>query len=133
MPSVAEVNAHIAMWLPKPKAALDRVPMIALLMGEEPMDRHTTSAASLTPPQFAPAEWAQIVHTLRLSPQQAKIVALILQGHRDKQIACDLGLSAATVRSHLRCIFARIDVRDRVELVLRVFATSEQTVVHHQN
>lgn len=73
------------------------------------------------PPQFAGAEWGEIVNALRLSPQQSNVVALIMRGRRDKQIAGELGLSPATVRTHLRGIFVRLDIQDRVELVLRVF------------
>ena len=87
------------------------------------MDRHV-AAESLTPPQFAPTQWARIVATLRLSPQQANIAALILQGRRDKQIAYELGLSPATVRTHLRNTFTRLDLADRVELVLQIFAVA---------
>jgi DNA-binding NarL/FixJ family response regulator len=49
-----------------------------------------------------------------------------MQGRRDKQIAAELSLSPSTVRTHLRGVFARLDVQDRVELVLRVFAASKR-------
>lgn len=63
------------------------------------------------------------VDVLRLSPQQARIVGLILQGKRDKQIAAALGLQVPAVRTHLRAIFARNELADRMELALRIFAT----------
>ena len=88
------------------------------------MDRHAAGIASHGPPQFTAEEWSRIVKAMRLSPQQANIVGLIMQGRRDKQIAAELRLSPATVRTHLRTIFTRLDVQDRVELVLRVFATA---------
>ena len=66
-------------------------------------------------------EWDRVVRVLRVSGQQAKIVRLILQGKRDKQIAAELGLGVPTVRTHLTRIFSRIPVADRVELILRVF------------
>jgi DNA-binding NarL/FixJ family response regulator len=92
------------------------------------MDRQPAPLVSHPPPQFTGDEWSRIVTALRLSPQQANIVGLIMQGRRDKQIARDLHLSPATVRTHLRGIFARLDVQDRVELVLRVFATSSKMI-----
>jgi len=88
------------------------------------MDRDIPATHPHAPPQFTGEEWSRIVTALRLSPQQANIVGLIMQGRRDKQIAGELHLSPATVRTHLRAIFARLDVQDRVELVLKVFATS---------
>jgi len=66
-------------------------------------------------------EWEQVVQSLSLSPQQARIVDLILRGLKDKHIAEQLKLSIWTVRTHLNRIFARLDVDDRVELVVRVF------------
>jgi DNA-binding NarL/FixJ family response regulator len=92
------------------------------------MGRHISPPAAqpVVPPQFAPARWRRIVKVLRLSPQQANVVALIMHGRRDKQIAADLTLSPSTVRTHLRGVFTRLDVQDRVELVLRVFATSKR-------
>jgi NarL family two-component system response regulator LiaR len=92
------------------------------------MGRHISPAAAqpVVPPQFAPARWRRMIKTLRLSPQQANVVALVMKGRRDKQIAADLALSPSTVRTHLRGIFTRMDVQDRVELVLRVFAASKR-------
>ena len=90
------------------------------------MDRHAAGTASHVPPQFTAEEWSRIVKAMRLSPQQANIVGLIMQGRRDKQIAGELQLSASTVHTHLRTIFVRLDVQDRVELVLRVFATARR-------
>jgi DNA-binding CsgD family transcriptional regulator len=71
---------------------------------------------------FTPVEWDQVVDELNMSPRQADVVRLILAGKRDKQIAIKLGMSLPTVRTHLRIIFSRLDVKDRVELVLSVFA-----------
>jgi len=67
-------------------------------------------------------EWEALVDSLRLSPQQTRIVKLILQGKADKQIAREMGLRVPTVRAHLTRVFHRLGVTDRVGLVVRVFA-----------
>ena len=72
------------------------------------------------------AHYDGVVRALDLSPRQARVVRLILQGRRDKQIAEHLSLSVATVRTYLARIFARLGVADRVELVLCVWAASRQ-------
>lgn len=77
--------------------------------------------------------WARVVAVLKLSPQQARIVGLLLRGMRDKQIAAALDLSVATVRTYLSRIFVRLDVEDRVTLVLRVFAAARQRRTRHQD
>jgi DNA-binding CsgD family transcriptional regulator len=67
-------------------------------------------------------EWKRTVRMLGLSPQQARIVWLILEGKRDKQIAAKMEVGIATVRTHLARLFVKARVADRVELVLKVFA-----------
>jgi len=84
----------------------------------------TNSDLAISPtPMLTARQWTHAVDVLHFTPQQARIVGLILQGKRDKQIAGQLRLSESTVRTHLRYIFARLSVSDRVELVLRVWAT----------
>jgi DNA-binding NarL/FixJ family response regulator len=66
--------------------------------------------------------WRRIAQAMELSPQQLRIVELILRNHCDKQIAAAMGLKVPTVRTYLTRIFQHLGVRDRGELVLRVFA-----------
>ncbi len=63
-----------------------------------------------------------MLRELGFPPQQARIVELILEGRKDKQIAAAMGLRVSTVRTHLSRLFDRTDSADRVELLLRVFA-----------
>ena len=86
----------------------------------------TLRQGPLVPPQFTPDEWAQIALALHLSPQQANVVALVLQCHSDKEMAIDLGVSEDTINTHLRSIYARLGISGRVALVLRVFDTAKQ-------
>ena len=89
-------------------------------------DGHPVSAAgdgeAMLPLPLCEVEWQRVVEVLALSPQQARIVELILRGMRDKQIALALGLRVPTVRTHLSRLFARLHIADRVELILKVFA-----------
>jgi DNA-binding NarL/FixJ family response regulator len=70
---------------------------------------------------FTPSEWHALAESLRLTPQQEKVVAMLLEGKRDKQIATSLGMSLPTVRTHLSRTFARLNVSERVELLLCIF------------
>jgi DNA-binding CsgD family transcriptional regulator len=54
-----------------------------------------------------------------LSPRQAEILRLISRGKTDKEIAAELQLSIATVKTHLRAAFARLRVRSRAQAVFR--------------
>jgi DNA-binding NarL/FixJ family response regulator len=68
--------------------------------------------------------WARVNGSLQLSNQQARIVAAILRGLCDKEIAAELHLSIPTVRTYMSRIFERLDVQDRVGVVLRVFTAT---------
>ncbi len=86
---------------------------------------HVTQSANAAPSPpfhvFSDDEWNRLSCSLCLTPQQAKIVGLILQGKRDKEIAAALTTTVPTIRTHLARLFARLGVADRVELVLHVF------------
>lgn len=70
---------------------------------------------------FDNEEWKRLVAELALSPRQIEIVRHLLLGQSDKQIAAAMGLAQPTVRTHLSRLFARLNVRDRHELILRIF------------
>jgi DNA-binding NarL/FixJ family response regulator len=89
---------------------------------------------SQLPPLPLPQEkWHQLAATLKLSPQQTRIVELILRNCRDKQIAAEMKLKVPTIRTHLHRIFIRLETEDRMALVLKLFAASHQLPSrHHQ-
>lgn len=70
--------------------------------------------------------WRAIAKALALSPQQTRIVELILRGRQDKEIATELCLQVSTVRTYNRRIFFRLDVGNRLSLVLRIFAMAQE-------
>jgi two-component system nitrate/nitrite response regulator NarL len=56
-----------------------------------------------------------------LTPREREVVTLVSQGLRNKDIAARLFVSDITVRHHLTSIFAKLEVADRLELVLYAF------------
>jgi DNA-binding NarL/FixJ family response regulator len=50
-----------------------------------------------------------------LSPRHRQILALIAQGRRNEEIAVDLDLSPNTIKFHIRALYSRLGVRNRVE------------------
>jgi DNA-binding NarL/FixJ family response regulator len=72
------------------------------------------------------ATWQAVATELDLSPQQTRIVELILRGRQDKEIAAELSLSVPTVRTYLKRIFDRTQVVDRMGLVLQAFALAQE-------
>lgn len=53
----------------------------------------------------------------RLSPRERQVLQLVANGYENKQIAAELGISEATVKSYLRGIFERLEVTGRAEAV----------------
>ena len=72
------------------------------------------------------ATWQTIAEELQLSPQQTRIVELILCGYQDKEIAVELSLSEPTIRTYLKRTFDRVEVADRMGLVLHVFSKAQE-------
>lgn len=58
--------------------------------------------------------------TDRLTPREIQIAMQVSKGKYNKQIAHDINVSEWTVSSHLRRIYAKLDVRTRAEMVARL-------------
>jgi two-component system, NarL family, response regulator LiaR len=56
---------------------------------------------------------------LALSPRLRQILSLIAQGASNEKIAFELGLSPNTIKFHVRTLYARLEVRNRVEAAHR--------------
>ncbi len=54
----------------------------------------------------------------RLTPKELKIVALIVQGYKNKEIAGLLGTTEQVVKNYLRNVYDKIGVSDRLALAL---------------
>jgi DNA-binding CsgD family transcriptional regulator len=57
----------------------------------------------------------------RLTPRQNDLLRLVAAGHTNTQIARRLGISKATVRTHLENIYERLGVSSRTAAVTRAF------------
>ena len=55
-----------------------------------------------------------------LTGRQRELLALVAAGHDNVAIACQLGLSPATVRKHLENAFARLEVPSRTAAVAKI-------------
>jgi DNA-binding NarL/FixJ family response regulator len=84
-------------------------PVLAPAVMARVMDHFSTRppAASVPPPGFAD-----------LSEREREILALIGAGRSNTEIAEELVISMATVKTHVRHVFAKLDVRDRAQAVV---------------
>ncbi len=67
----------------------------------------------------------------RLTPKEMKIVALIVQGYKNKEIGLHLGTSEQVVKNYLRSIYDKTGVSDRLELAL--FTIHHRTLAEAAN
>lgn len=72
---------------------------------------------------FAPPEEGSPVDSFaqraaQLTPQQWRVLALMVQGDQNKQIAHKLGVGEATVKAHVTVILRKLGVRSRTQAVI---------------
>jgi len=59
-----------------------------------------------------------------LRPSEVKVLDLILCGLTGPQVAHKLSVAPSTVKTHMRALFEKFDVSNKVELVSTVFAAT---------
>lgn len=75
-----------------------------------------TSAAAVVPVNNA---WTA------LSGREAQVARAVAAGRSNKEVAALLFISERTVKAHLGAVFEKLDVRDRLQLVLRLAASAD--------
>jgi len=53
----------------------------------------------------------------RLTPHEVRLLKLLVQGHRYKTAAAELGVSPHTISFHLRRVYQKLDVHSKAEAV----------------
>ncbi|MGE0882749.1 MAG: response regulator transcription factor [Blastocatellales bacterium] len=95
----------------------------AVMAGEVWLDQKTTAkllgelSRSRRPQQIDPDE-AKIG---TLSPREREVIKLVGEGLKNQQIANRLFISETTVRHHLTSIFDKLELSDRVELIIYAY------------
>ncbi len=89
-----------------PGALVDKVR--AALRGEVPLDPAAVSV--LAQPHDDPFA--------ELTPREREVLQLIAQGMSNKRIAAAMGIAEKTVKTHAGSVFAKLNVRDRVQAAL---------------
>lgn len=73
-------------------------------------------------PLFTEAEWGHLASVFGLTPRQCQIARLMCAGLTYKSVGAHVSISINTVRMHMRALFAKLGVHDRVSLVLQLVA-----------
>jgi len=75
---------------------------------------------------ITPAQGADLVPLLalgyRLTQREQQVLEFLARGMTTSEITARLGISAHTVRDHIKALLGKVGVRSRAELVARIFA-----------
>ncbi|MGD1994124.1 MAG: response regulator transcription factor [Anaerolineae bacterium] len=85
-----------------------------LAQGEAPLSRSMTSKLLRQLARQGSMIVPQISSDL-LSPREQEVLALIVEGLTNREIAAELGIAVNTVRNHVRSVLEKLDVRNRVQ------------------
>jgi DNA-binding NarL/FixJ family response regulator len=80
--------------------------------------------ARTAPPRTAPSQFEL------LTPREFEIFTLIGRGLSNGEIAADLTLSQATVKTHVKRVLSKLDLRDRIQAVVLAYETGIVTPGH---
>lgn len=95
-----------------------------MLHDEQPQRNGSPASLKLTEHLFLqPQQFALLCRRLQLSVRESEILAGILLDLKDQAIACELGISIHTVRTHLVRLFRKLNVKTRAGLLARTFQT----------
>jgi DNA-binding CsgD family transcriptional regulator len=68
---------------------------------------------------FDEKQWLYVQRCYHISPRELQVVKLVCQGFTNGDIASKLNIKPGTVKTHLRSIFHKTRVRNKVTMLLR--------------
>jgi DNA-binding NarL/FixJ family response regulator len=70
---------------------------------------------------FSSGEWERLFDVLCVSRRESQILLGLFENLNESSIAARLGISAHTVRTHVERLYRKLQVNNRIGLLLKVF------------
>ena len=80
--------------------------------------------------QFSNQQWKAICHFLSLSDREEFVCRLLCDGHTRDAIAAAMGVTSRAVRHHMEQIHRKLEVHNRVGVVLRLIQVRDTISGH---
>lgn len=71
---------------------------------------------------FDEKQWSYLQKCYQITPRELQIAKFVCQGFNNEQIARALRIKHGTVKTHLRNVYRRVRVRNKILLLLRFLA-----------
>lgn len=88
--------------------------------------RQVQAGRKVLPPEVA-SRLASRLARPALTSRELELVARVVRGRSNKEIAADLGIGEDTVKGHLKSIFSKLGVADRTQLAIRAV---QEGIIH---
>lgn len=121
---IPALKAGASGYLLKDSAPADIVAGIrAVVAGEFVISSRVTDVLvrSVREDQTPAAAQRSTPEELGLSDREMEVIALLCQGNSNREIAQQMHLAEPTVKSHIGRIMQKLDVRDRVQIVIAAY------------
>lgn len=92
-------------------------------MGEVWLPKHAQQTPAISVDEAAAAKLLS-----ELTPQQFRVLQMVSTGQLNKQIAYELGVSEATIKTHMTAILRKLGVNNRTQAVLLAYQLGLQEI-----
>ena len=65
-----------------------------------------------------PPELTDLAYREEWTPREREVAALVIRGHRNKEIATEMGVTEQTVKNHLHHMCEKIGASDRMQVAM---------------
>jgi DNA-binding NarL/FixJ family response regulator len=77
-------------------------------------------------------QWSFLRHRYDLTPREQQIAELVCQGFRTGNIASRLSIRPGTVKTHVRNIYRKVRVKNKINMLLRFVAETREPANGHE-